>query len=104
MGAIKGNTLTAESIWVIYMCLHRCDGETFAFLHYGRCVLFSYRYVALAESLKVINYRWLQKIPPFNLNNAKSIKSCNPLTLRAAKRGLTILKEFQFQKHVLENI
>ena len=57
MGAIKGNTLTADSIWAIYMCLHRCDGETFAFLHYGRCVLFSYRYVALAESLKVINYR-----------------------------------------------
>ena len=28
----------------------------------------------------------------------------NPLTLRAAKRGLTILEIFEIQKHFLENI
>ena len=40
--------------------------------------------------------KWLTEISRYEL--------VNPFTLRAAKRGLTILKIFQLQKHFLENI
>ena len=59
----------------------------------------------IIELSHIMNIFWCYLFPVLRkCEQEAEVWLINPLTLRAAKRGLTILKIFQLQKHFIENI